>query len=249
LTASEVPAFTFASTGNSGIALDAAGDLAQGDNTGHVRFFSAPLSAASTPSASFADGGVSSIGQMAFSSAGDLYATGDNNVNVFTHPFTNASVPSLIHTGLASSYGIAFDAAAKLYVAGSTATGGSQIDVFAPPYTGAPTVVTPAIPGVTYGMVAISGNQLLVTSLGAAASQIDVYTLPLSAASAPAFAIGTPGITVEGLAADATGKVYASIFETGSVAVFAPPFSASSVTTTTLNVYGAHTFFSVAVGP
>src|SRR5258708_16246333 len=56
ISASSTPSFTVVSNNVVSMAQDAAGNLAVGDNVGQLKFFPAPLSGASTASATFADG-------------------------------------------------------------------------------------------------------------------------------------------------------------------------------------------------
>lgn len=99
LSASSTPNFAIASNNVVAVAADGKGDLAVGQLGGNLQFFTAPLSGASTPAASFTNGAASNNGQIAFTSAGDFWAaTVSNRANAFTQPFSNASTPSAFHT-------------------------------------------------------------------------------------------------------------------------------------------------------
>src|SRR5438445_2314374 len=122
LTASSTSNFGIASNNVLAVAVDASGNLAVGSLGGGLQFFTAPLSAASVPSATFPNGAASNNGGIAFTNAGDFWAaTFSNQVNAFTHPFSNASTPSTFVTNaaMASTAGTAFDAAQNLYVSDS----------------------------------------------------------------------------------------------------------------------------------
>ena len=243
------------------VADDASGDLAVGDNAGHLQFFTAPLSGTSTPSAAFNNGTATNDGQIAFTTAGDFWAAGvSNRVNAFTHPFSNASTPSAFVTdaALVSAIGAAFDAAQNLYVSNAgtgtaiTCTSGagtcSNLLVYARPYTGAP-IVTPNVASTAYRKVAISATQLFACSVAGATGKVDVYALPITAASTPAFSITTGLNTPEGIALDPSGNLYVGNLSNATVAVYAPPFSAASAPTLAFTVsLDAFALFGIAIG-
>jgi hypothetical protein len=170
------------------VAVDATGNMAVGNINANLQFFNAPLSAASAPAATFANGGGSNTGQITFSAAGDMFVgTTGNSVKVFTHPFSNASTPSLSITNAAfvSTIGTALDAAANLYVSNpgtgtaltcsSGAGSCSDLLVFAPPYTGAP-IVTPNVASTAYRKIAVSATQLIASQVAGATGRVDVYS-------------------------------------------------------------------------
>jgi hypothetical protein len=83
--------------------------------------------------------------------------------------------------------------------------------------------------------MAISGTQLFVVNSQVSTSKIDVYNLPISAASAPAFLISTGlfggSISGNGVALDSSGNLYAGLSgnggttDSGGVRIYVPPFS------------------------
>jgi hypothetical protein len=159
ISGSSTPVFTIASNSVVAVDQDANGNLTVGDAIGTLRFFTAPLSGASTPSAVFKNGTAGYNGQLVFTPAGDFFAsTGTTTtiVNKFTHPFSNASTPSqsITSSGSRLALGVALDAAQNLYI--STSGGGSKLFVYAPPYTGAP-IMTPAVSSGYRGIV-VSGR-------------------------------------------------------------------------------------------
>jgi hypothetical protein len=247
------------------LGLDATGNLGVGLFDGTLLIYNAPLSGASTPAATFPNGGTGHQTQIAFTPAGDFFVGAGNRVNMFTHPFSNASTPSssITNPALLFAGGVVLDAAQNLYIVNNSGYGtGGNLLVYAPPYSGAPTI-TALVPGTFYGGSAISATQLFVTSDPSALGQlgqVDVYNLPITAASVPAFAI-TNGVNLpKAVAVDAAGNLYVGNIGTPTVTVYARPFSAASSPTMWLLVHGAGAtlanpfggasfwIFSVAVG-
>lgn len=249
------------------VQVDANGNLAVGDNAGNLKFFTAPLSGASVPAASFTNGAASNNGQIAFDNAGNFWAaTVSNRMNQFTTPFSNASTPAnfVTNAALVSAIGVAIDSAQNLYVANAgvgtnvTCPGGagqcSDLLVYAPPYTGAPTI-TPNVSGpfpgshTAYRKIALTATQLFAASVSDPPGRVDVYNLPITAVSVPAFNIATGVNTPEGLAVDPSGNLYVGNLSDATVSVFAPPFSSGSVPTLIFKVStGAFAIFGIAIG-
>jgi hypothetical protein len=250
ITAASTAAFSFASNNVVSVGIDASGNAAVGDNAGNLKFFAAPLSAASTPAAAFTNGAASNNGQITFTSAGDFFvANVSTNVNMFTHPFTNASVPSSTTTGagLTAAIGTALDSSGNLYVSNSGGAG-SNLYVFASPYTGAPTVTTPVVAATAYRKMSGSGSVGYVCSVAGATGRVDAYNLPLTAASVPAFAI-TTGINLpEAISFDASGNMYVGNLGNSTITVYTPPFSAASAPAVTLTIPGTFAIFGMAIG-
>ena len=237
LTASSMSRLSFSEGASSYVATDSAGNLVVGNALGSVSYFTAPLAETSMPIAKFALTSVNE-GQSAFGPDGAIY-TSDiaGGVEVFTPPFSDeTSVSSTITApGLAQNVGTAFDSTGNLYVTSIAPTAGSQIFVFAPPYTGTP-LETTATSG-SYGQLTIAGSQLFVCNTASGSlGKVDVYTLPLTTASGPAFSITTDINVPAGVAFDTAGNLYVSNPGSSSVNVFAPPFSATSAATTTLSL-------------
>ncbi|HMF90898.1 MAG TPA: hypothetical protein VKL40_09655 [Candidatus Angelobacter sp.] len=224
---------TSASINNaSAVAVDANGNVAVGDASGNITILNAPITNSSTPSATFKNGTATSVAHLTFNSAGDLFATTfSNTVNVFTHPFSSASTPSQVITdvSLALTVGVALDSNRNLIVANGSNIGRSNLSVFAPPYTAAP-IVTAVAPGADYRHMAINSTQLFVVTSLPGVNGVDVYNLPITAASTPAF-LFTSGIfngprTPNGIALDGSGNVL--VGHDSGIAVFSPPFSSAS---------------------
>ncbi len=242
ITAASVPAYTLTPGSSTvSIGVDAAGDLLAGSLGGALTYFPSPL--ATTPSAGFANAGSTSSGQIVFGPGGAW--VGDvalGPINRFAPPFTNASVPAQTLTPPGTSIGLIFDAASNLYVADS-----NSISVYPPPYTGAPAVTTAAVAGLSYRKMAISGSQLFVPTIAPGNGAVEVYNLPLTAASVPAFQIATGTFFPEAIAFDAGGNMYVGNLGNSTVTVYGAPFSAGSAPTTTLTVPG-FAIFSLAIG-
>jgi hypothetical protein len=231
------------------VAVDSAGNVAVGAFGGSISIFNGPITGSASSSVTFKNGTATEVDGMAFNSAGDLFATTNSNtINVFTHPLTSASTPSQVITSanLTNSVGIVFDSANNLIVGNSPSLAGCNLLVFTPPYTGLP-IATPMVPAALFFQTAISGTQLFVVASLPSLSRIDVYNLPITAASAPAFVInnGISGGSASGIGAavDSSGNLYAGLSgntgppDMGAIRIYAPPFSAASTPVVT-NVFG-----------
>jgi hypothetical protein len=240
----------------SALAVDSAGNVAAGALGGSISIFNGPVTSSTSASATFKNGTATSVDQMVFNSAGDLFVTSfTNQINVFTHPLTSASTPSQVITSanLTSAFGVALDSANNLIVSNSPTPAGSNLLVYAPPYTGLP-IATAVVPAASYRQMAISGTQLFVVNSQVSLSKIDVYNLPITAASAPAFLISTGlfggSITGSGVALDSSGNLYAGLSgnggttDSGGVRIYVPPFSGASAPNVTTGVFGT----ALAVG-
>src|ERR1700686_4078733 len=109
LTMATTSNFAIVSNNVVAVAVDANGNLAVGDNGGHLQFFTAPLSGTSIPAATFNNGAASNNGQIAFLNTGDFWAaTVSNRVNRFNAPFSNATLPAAFVTdpGMVSDIGV-----------------------------------------------------------------------------------------------------------------------------------------------
>lgn len=267
LTASSVPSLVIPTAADpSSIAVDANGNLVvavgSGFSLGRLDVFNAPLSSSSTPVATIGIPPVGSNvwtinGPMAISPAGDLYATAyPDVVDVVRHPFGNTTRPSspLAPPGLAGTSGVAFDRAGNLYVSAwrfhpsNPIADPNEILVYAPPYDGAAVETsnfTPASRGnfnSRMGALAVSATQLFAAQSTSAADpfppRIDVYQLPITAASVPAFSITPRSTNPEAymLAVDAEGSLYVASAHDSTISVYAPPFSAASTPVVTLKL-------------
>jgi hypothetical protein len=273
LTSTTTSNFTMTATGSVvALGVDANGNLAAGLLSGSINFFPAPLSGTSVPSATFSNGGASNNGQLAFLSTGDLWAaTVANKVNRFNTPFSNASAPAAFVTdpGMVSDIGVAIDPAQNLYIAnagtgnagacvGTSQAGGgcgSNLYVYAPPYTGAP-IITPNVinfpfagNSTAYRKVGVNATRLYAASVANGTGRVDVYNLPITAASTPAFALTTGVNTPEGIALDPAGNLYIGNLSDATVTVYSAPITATSVPSLIFKVStGAFAIFGIAVG-
>ena len=273
LTASATANLTMTASGNVvAVAVDANGNLMVGQLSGNLQFFPAPLSGASTSTATFKNGTATNNGQSAFLSTGDVWgATVSNRANRFNTPFSNASTPAAFVTdpAMVSVIGAAVDPAQNLYLSnagtgtaaacvGTSNPGGgcgSNLFVYAPPYTGAP-IITPNVinfpfagNGTAYRKITVNGTRLYAASVANSPGRVDVYNLPLTATSTPAFALTTGVNTPEGLALDASGNLYIGNLGDTTVSVYTAPITAGSVPSVIYKVStGGFAIFGIAVG-
>ena len=252
LTVAATANFTFPLANAVDMISDAAGNLVAADNAGHVFLFAKPLSAASTPTATFNNAGSTANGQLVITPDGALIAaTQGTSLNVFTPPFTNATVSTskITAAALSSGIGAALDSSANLYVGNTPTGGGSDLVVFAPPYTDS--VNTPLVTGTLYRKITISTTQLFVTSVANAPGRVDVYTLPITQSSTPAFSIVNGVNTPETVALDSEGHLYVGNLNDATIAVYSPPFSAGSTPDLTLPIGNPATtaIFGISIGP
>jgi hypothetical protein len=273
LTATTTSNFTMTATNNVvALALDANGNLAAGLLNGSINFFQAPLTGASSPSATFSNGGASNNGQGAFMATGDLWAaTVSNKVNRFNTPFSNASAPAAFVTdaGMVSDIGVAIDPAQNLYISnagtgnaaacvGTSQPGGgcgSNLYVYAPPYTGAP-IITPNVinfpvagNSTAYRKIGVNATRLYAASVANGAGRVDAYNLPITAASTPAFALTAGVNTPEGIALDPAGNLYIGNLSDATVTVYTAPITAASTPSLVYKVStGAFAIFGIAIG-
>jgi hypothetical protein len=250
LTSTSTPDLTIPSTGSLvGAAFDPAGNLVVESNAGKLFVFVPPFSATSTPIATFQNGSGTSGGQVLVTQTGTLIAAlQSTSINEFSPPFTNNSTTSgsiTSTTGLNTNFGLALDGQANLYASNSVSGGGNLV-MFQPPYTNGSAVVTPSVTGAAYRSVAVSGQLLFVGSV-ATASRVDVYNLPLTNTSAPAFSITTGTNAPEGVAVDALGHLYVGNLSDKTVSRYSAPFSAQSTPDVTITTTA--TIFGLAVGP
>jgi hypothetical protein len=254
ITSTSTPAVTLSNSNTTNVvslAVDSSGNLASALLGGTVAIFNAPITSSSSASATFNNATAASTGQLVYNSAGDLFATTfSNKVNLFTHPLSSASTPSLGITdaSMVSANGATLDPSGNLFVSNGIGATGSTIEVFVPPYTGAPTV-TPIVASAVYRKVAITSTQLFVANVAGTTGRVDVFTLPITASSSPAFSL-TNGMNIpEAVAFDSSGNLYVGNLGNATVTVYTPPFSAASSPSTTLTVStGPFAIFGIAIG-
>ena len=225
------------------VEADASGNVAAGDLAGNIEFFAAPLSGSSTPSAVFTNGGGTGAYQIAFTPGGDMFVASTSQVHRFNRPFRNGQVPDqTIAVSGFGALGVALDAAQNLYV--TNAATNSNVQVYAPPYTGVP-IGTAQMPKF-YRKLAMSPTQLFVAASGPGTGSVDVFTLPLVQGSAPAFSITLGTNLPEAVALDSIGNLYVGNLGSGTVTMYRPPFSSSSAPVATLTLSN-FSIFGIAV--
>ena len=205
--------------------------------SGNVAFFTLPLTSTSVSYATFA-GGLAG-GTPLFAASGSLYQGGSGRLNVYTPPFSNTSAPvSSIQTGGLDPDYLAVDPSGRVYVtAGATSIGvitGTTL-----------TTTLVASPGTQFRGLAATATQLFACGFLFPSYFVYVYTLPLTTAATPAISIPvTTGFT-DACVVDAGGNLY--VGSNGTIKVFTPPFSSSSVPSLTLTTAAA--ISGMAVGP
>jgi hypothetical protein len=216
-------------------AEDVNGNFASG-NAFTVVAFTGPLTASPTPFVSISIP-TGNVGFLAFDAAGDLFVPDSNSrVYMVPHPLTSTSQPTqqITSPSLTLAQSVALDSNNNLIVLNLGAS--PSLVAFAPPYTSAPAVAP--LNSLYGGNIVVIGNQLFLmrrTSLAIALNQqIDVFNLPVTASSQPAFSIGGLSDAIN-LATDQEGNLYVADNFT-NVLVYRPPFSASSSPSVTLNV-------------
>jgi hypothetical protein len=233
LTSASTALVTLPTTANFSVGVDGSGDVMAGDDLGNISYFAnPPLTIRSVPAFSFTNGTATSLGQLAVMPGGTFFATTDSNVvNEFQLPLSSGSVPAkaIANAVLTSTIGDAVDASGNLYVGNVDSHLTGKIAVFAPPYTGAPVVSIPKAFS-DYFNIALSSTQLFaINRADGLSGSIDVYTLPITSSSTPAFKIAGGVAQPESVAVDAAGNLYLANNGSSTVVMYRPPFSASSV--------------------
>ena len=256
------PNFTIAGNDLVAVGVDTNGNLCTGDFHHKIFCFTAPLSGFSTPNATFNNGTAGNVGQLMFPASGPQMnqlwsASVGTEIDRFVPPFSNATTAAqqTFPTGASQLVGLAFDSSLNMYLSDV-----NKIYVYAAPYNNPPSVVTPALSDTSYRKETVIGSQLFVSmpiSTPQPLGRVDVYNLPLTNASVPAFTmIGTacpcpPGNAInipEALTSDQFGNLYVGNLGARSITVYAPPFSASSLPTAQLQFPSPYAIFGIAVG-
>jgi hypothetical protein len=216
--------------------------------------YSAPISGSLTPSATFNNGAnclPNQIGGLAFSPSGDLFAaTGKNQINIFTRPFSPAgTVSQTITSPGMSPRELFFDLNGNLYFT-DTVPGSSQptpcgfiagvVFVIRPPYTGAPITTSSVCGDFAFDSVALNSTQLFVSADN---GSVMVYDLPIATGAFPVFIFRTRLDVAATLAVDRAGNLYVN--DGQMIRVFAAPVSSSSVPILTINA----SLGDIATGP
>ena len=233
-----------------GVAVDAQGNLAVTRYGGPSRilFYDAPVRSGAVPRDSINYLGLGAL--LAFGPGGKLFVpTNSIWILIYSPPFTSASVPDTIKTGLTNSFAITFDAQQRLYVGD---IGAGAVHVFDSPYTGAPafSVTNGLSPAFTTGIAVDGGGRLYVADVDQ--DRIHVFDGPLSGASTAAFAITIGTVNPIGVALGPDGRLYvANIgFNAPFVSIYDPPFSALSTPALTMSGGGRlRQPYGIAVGP
>ncbi len=171
--------------------------------------------------------------QMAVAPNGDLALANIAGIaggSLYAPPYTAA--PSAITSGLSGgAVAVAFDASNNLYFGNS---GASTLAMLAPPYTGSPTTVS--LSSVANGLT-VSGTTLFVGET----SDVDVFSLPLTASSTPIATLSNGIGTAYRSAVDASGNIWVAnssggTSSNGSIEEFTEPFSTGETPAVTISM-------------
>ncbi len=246
LNASSTPTGTFV-TGSggelAGLAVDGNGNVIATDQflntiTGYAR--PAPAtSALFTITTTFHPGG------DALGSDGKLYLTDYTNgaLDAVSPPFTSASTPAALATGIGGAAALCFDSSQRLYVTGYIP---GTITVLATPYTSASLTLTTGFANLDSCAVDSFTNQLIVNSVGASSGKVYVYNLPLTSASTPAATLAFASSSSTAVGVDPSGELYVGV-GASVIDVYAPPFSSASLPL--FSIPTANAVNSIAFGP
>lgn len=95
----------------------------------------------------------------------------------------------------------------------------------------------------------MSATQLFAANVAGGTGRVDVYNLPITAASVPVFSLTTGVNTPEGLDVDAAGNLYVGNLSNATVTVYNAPITAGSVPSVSNQVNaGAFAIFGIAIG-
>jgi len=200
---------------------------------GVVDVYAMPLTAASTATIEFKDPGFSDPDDLTFDAAGRLFVAdfGANEVFCFTPPFTASSTSSFALSGFNEPEDVAFDKTGNMYVAEAN---GNKVTVFNAPITASSTAAFSITNGTNhpYAVQFDATGRLFVVNDSNASINVNVYTPPFSAASAPSFTISGFGASdlIDGVF-DAAGNLYVSDFG-GAVWVVNAPIASGSTPST-----------------
>jgi hypothetical protein len=187
-----------------------------------ISFFALPITSASVPYATVASG---SAGTPIFLASGALYHGGVDTINVYTPPFTSASVPSSkISTPNLTPTILAIGPDGTVYE-----PAGNVIAVLS---GGVVTTRLTAPPGTGFEGLAASATQLFACEATGSAYAIYVYSLPLTASATPAVVFDPKLTSPQACVLDASGNLY--VGAGSQIAVFAPPFTTASTRTVLL---------------
>ena len=146
--------------------------------------------------------------------------------SLYTPPYTG--VPTGINNGLNGPSGVAFDASNNVYFGNNATT----VSMIAPPYNGSATTVnTLQIPL----SLTISGNTLFVGEN----TNIDVFSLPLTASSTPIASLNSGVFNPYRTTVDASGNLWVAnesggSQNKGSIEEFTKPFSSAETPAVTI---------------
>src|SRR5215469_11626725 len=205
--------------------------VANDGGSGVVQIFAPPFSASSVPAVAFKDGTSTDVDDVAFDRKGRLYVGnfGQDMVDVFTPPFTNASTSTFSITTGSGPEGIDLDILGNLYVANRNA---GNVTVYNAPLSGTSTAAFTIATGLSQPIgLKIHGGSLYVADQ--THGYVAVYNAPFSSSSALAVTIPVAGAW--GIGFDGAGNLWVCNVSTSNVQEFTPPFTNTSTPAITIS--------------
>lgn len=226
------------------------------DDDGHdgvtVDVFQSPVTSSSLPAYTLTTTHAE-IEDVAEDATGSLYVSSDAGttccIDVFTGPVSGTrAAPSFTidangvsPNGLGDPYGLTFDSSNDLYVSSD-----DSIIEYTPPITTASTPAANVTPNQNnYGILVDSSGRVFVAN-ATANGDVAVFTQPFTNASSPAFNITLTGVSIYGMAFDASGNLWA-VDAGGNLWEVSAPISASSTGAVILT--GLTSAYGIAFGP
>jgi hypothetical protein len=215
--------------------------------------YCAPASAATAPAAMRAPAHAAFLGARRPPSSDLLFIpTGAEGVNVYDlhKPMKNGPITTITAGLVGTQYQMTTDAAGNLYVVNNDESNGDReyVTVYAPPYTGAPTILN----GVLFplGIAVDAGGNVYVSNCGAYCGQkpaIAVYkpgqTTPSSTITSPLF------VSLDGISMDAAGNLDIANWKSSGFSGNILQIPSGSTTAHDLKLKGLIRPFSVAANP
>lgn len=203
-----------------GITTDAAGDLfATNNSTADVYEFAPPYTG--TPNA--ISTGIYTPSDVLIAPNGTLFAAGGAYLTESAPPYSSSSQ---ISTLMAGAKGMALDASGNLFVANQNS---NSVQVFAPPYTGAPTSITNGVSEPQDVLLDPSGNLFVANFGSTCCGFVTIYAPPsYTLTTTITNSIFEPSWIVM----DVSRNLFVAN-NGGGVLIYAPPYTGSPVTVAT----------------
>jgi hypothetical protein len=209
-----------------GIVVDPGGDVivSNFNPTFNVTLYSRPYTGGPT----IITNGINDPYRLAMDSFGNLFVnnTFTNTVTEYAPPYTGSPIAT-IATGIRFCTAMIVDGAGNLFLGG-----GSNVLIYAPPYTSPPTSITNGASSPA-GLALDGASDLFVTNN--ANNTVTEYAPPYTGAPLVTISNGLAGPYA--IAVDKGGNVFVSnTFPTSSVTEYAPPYTGSPIATITSGI-------------